>query len=104
MVKTNLILCDVCKNKVGKRKCNLCDKDLCIDCVRSMGIIIRKEVNSGYFRNIPIVYCEDCFRKLFEAHEKNKNFFDDDFMGKLRKDVIDYIKKNLILESLKEEK
>ena len=93
----------MCKDKIGKTKCNLCNKDLCKDCVTNMNITINQPYQSNIFGDIGIVFCNDCYLKLIDAHLKNKNFFDD-FMIKQKKDVLDYIKKNLILENLKDEK
>lgn len=101
MVKTNLILCDVCKDKVGKIKCNLCNKDLCDSCKMAIQITIsRAKSYEGNSKKINIILCIDCNSNLVNATNKNENFFDDNFMNKLKREVVDYIKKGLILKNL----
>jgi hypothetical protein len=31
-MKTEIILCDVCNDKIARHKCEICEKDMCADC------------------------------------------------------------------------
>lgn len=37
---TETVVCDWCKERISKIKCNLCDKDICGYCDKSQGILL----------------------------------------------------------------
>jgi len=97
--KTNIIICDVCEKKIVKHKCEVCNKDLCEDCLRNL----RLGVGNYAFNNI--YFCEGCVVKaenLFTNKSVEENYENFDKDNKIKKIMLDKIKKNLIIENLKE--
>ena len=103
-MKTNLILCDACKDKVGRIKCNLCKKDLCIDCISNVDLVIRTRRGQNNIGAVAISFCEECSLELMKGYDQNHNFFDSGIMGRLKKEIVDYTNKTLILDALEEDK
>ncbi|KKK65362.1 hypothetical protein LCGC14_2974880 [marine sediment metagenome] len=102
MVKTETILCDVCKEKIGISKCSICDKDLCSSC----WVISWLEVNgvypdgSGTFGRYTLYFCGNCHSKLVSNTSSNKPLLENEFLKKLSKKTINHIKRKLILNNL----
>ena len=97
--KEKVVICDDCKEKIAKHKCEVCNKDLCGSCFRSF----RLDINDFCFNQI--YACENCKVKgddLFRGKpiEENKENFDKD--NRIKKIMLDRIKKNLIIENLKD--
>lgn len=103
MKKKDIIICDKCGEKIAKYKCDLCGKDLCSDYTCSKGVDLKAERSrggsAGYFNKIYL--CEGCEKKFFDLLVKNaKETLDED--NKIKKIIIERVKKNLMLENLKE--
>ncbi len=109
MVEETITLCDVCKERVAKSKCNLCGKDICgyRSCIREFPIAIGK-THSSYTGNvigvktISILYCRDCWDNKLKDLINKKGFWDEDFLKKTSKSVGDCIRKKLIIENLED--
>lgn len=103
MVETKVILCDLCKKQVANLKCSLCGKDLCSgNCSATYDIYF----GAGSYAYLPLYLCHtDCDNKVIGFMKK---IHSEDKQNKLYKDVrelfLDFVKKGLILENLKEEK
>lgn len=99
MVKETIILCDVCKDRVARNKCNLCGKDICKyrSCFREFPVIIG---GYGIGKTMNILYCKNCWDKKIKELISKKDFWDEDFITKTAKSVGDCIRKKLIIENL----
>lgn len=97
--KEKVIICDECNQKIAKEKCNLCSKDLCSDCSKSFTLELKSTSQQTEFYTL-INYCFECRNKVMGT----KSGFWDDFKPKVVKDIVDYVRKNMIIENLKEEK
>lgn len=97
--KEKVIICDICKKQIAMYKCEICGNDLCEDCFRSFKLDI------GEFSFNVIHFCEDCKVKtndLFRSKSLRENYENFDEDDKIKKIMLDKIKKNLIIENLKE--
>ena len=97
--KEKIIICDICEKSIAKHKCEVCGKDLCEDCFRSFTLDIE---NYGF--NV-IHFCEGCKVKasdLFRGKSLTENYENFDKDNEIKKIILDKIKKNLIIENLKE--
>ncbi len=108
MTKETIILCDVCKERVAKSKCNLCGKDICKyrSCIRKFPVSIGGRVvyDSSSAKTINILYCRNCWDKKIKDWINKKDFWDEDFIEKTAKSIGDCIRKKLIIESLEDKK
>lgn len=106
MVKTNTILCDVCKERVAKTTCNLCGNDICNfrSCIRKFPISIGgtadmyRIIKEG--KRIDILYCRSCWDKKIKDLINKKDFWDEDVIEKTAKSIGECIRKRLIIENL----
>jgi len=109
MVEETIILCDVCKERVAKSKCNLCGKDICKyrSCIREFPVSIGGKVNpydvSGG-KLMSILYCRNCWDKKIKDLMNKKDFWDEIFIEKTVKSIADCIRKRLIIENLEDKK
>ena len=104
MVKTETILCDVCKMKVGHVKCNLCEKDLCDSCRKKVAFSLTGHYpdGSGTFGYYNIYFCGDCHKKMIDNTSSNNPLIESEFLSKLSNKIVYYIKKKLILKNLED--
>lgn len=104
MVKTEVILCDLCKKAVANLKCNLCGKDLCSgECSSTYEIIFGSNASTQFY------FCNrDCRNKVVGFMKKLQDGDDKEGRTKLydgiKQLLLEFIKRGLILENLKEEK
>jgi len=102
MAEIKVILCDLCKKQVATLKCSLCGKDLCSgNCSVTYNIYF----GVGSSAYITFYFCNgNCNDKVIEFMSK----LNQDNKNKLYKDVkelfLNFVKRGLILENLKEEK
>ncbi len=97
--KEKIIICDDCEKTIAKHKCKVCKKDLCENCFRSFTLSI------GDFGFNVIHFCEGCKVKandLFSGKSLQENYENFDKDNEIKKIILDKIKKNLIIENLKE--
>ena len=107
MVKTNTILCDICKERVAKGTCQLCGNDICNfrSCIRKFPINIggtKNPYDSQVYggKTIDILYCRDCWDKKIKDLISKKDFWDEDVIEKTAKSIGECIRKRLIIENL----
>ena len=105
MVKTNTILCDICKERVAKDKCNLCGEDICNfrSCIRKFPVSIGGKVYPYEIvvgKIINLLYCRNCWDKKIKDLINKDDFWDETFIEKTVKSIADCIRKRLILEGL----
>ncbi len=99
-MEAKVILCDKCKERVSKRKCGLCELDICEDasCSRNLNLIYK----------YPIKICIKCHIKLqkdgvlnFQNYfEKDVNLLDDFDWISVHNKIIEHIKPKLFLMNI----
>ncbi|KKL15375.1 hypothetical protein LCGC14_2506210 [marine sediment metagenome] len=103
--QTNVSICDMCKDRIAKDKCQLCKNDICSyrACLREFRIQLR---SGGDSREgiISIPFCRRCWDKVGEGIIYRKDFWDEEFLKKISKDFEDYIRKRVILDKLEDKK
>ena len=83
-MKTETVICDACKERISKRKCYFCEKDLCDECTYFI-VLKRFYPNTISFKfykkqygvtrrdiSKKIVLCKDCIYKLDTEWTKEK--------------------------------
>lgn len=59
-MKTETTLCDLCKEKVAKFKCEICEKDCCKNHIQTFFL----RSNGVYGKSTPSIYlCKNCWKK-----------------------------------------
>jgi len=84
-VKATVVLCDICKNRIAKLKCEICGADLCEQCRSKIKIDERGLFGFAYTHLNGVIVCEECLSKhtkLVQAalkssslHEITKSIF-----------------------------
>lgn len=99
MKKTEVNVCDVCRNVITQKKCEICDKDICENCEDDMAVGL---ANGGIL--FYIIACGGCSKKLEVA--KLKQYFEEEPHRKIRKNLLNIFKNAIVVEILqdKEEK
>ena len=100
--KEKVILCDICKERVAKDKCNFCGGDICNyrSCIRKFYIDIGGREFDIIGKRIKIIYCRDCWDKKIKEILNKEEFWDETFIEELSKSIGNYIQKRIILEKL----
>ena len=103
MVKKEVVICDICGNRVAKTQCNLCGSDICNfrSCIRTFPI----DIGDGFKiknKRIEILYCRDCWDKKIKNILNKKEFWDKEFLERTAKSFGDCIRKRLIIEGLED--
>lgn len=65
-------------------------------------IIIVQQVCSEHVGEKKIIFCRNCKDKLIKSNNQNSPLLKMDFLNKMEKMIIDYLKKELILNKLEE--
>ena len=94
-MKKEVNICDRCKEMVSKDKCEICDDDVCDNCLEKETL--------GIFDGL---VCESCSNKLDECEIDEENFWKDFIKNNknIKEKMMDYIKRNIIIENLSETK
>ena len=103
MVEKEIVICDICGDRVGKSKCNFCGGDICHyrSCIRTFSLLIQGGSESDVRgKIIEIFYCRDCWDKKVKNLLDKDDFWDDTFLKELSKSIGSYITKRIILEKL----
>ena len=87
-----VIVCDFCKEKITKSKCEICHRDLCSSC----GKILSINLGKGQISISKILVCSDCNNKASMIKES----VDIDVGGEIKKMILDKLKKGMILKNL----
>ncbi len=85
MVEKNVNICDVCKERIAKWICEVCNKDICAYCGK------RWNISLSNVNKIEISFCKKCLN-----HQYEKDILDD-----IKKNIIEKMKKGDIIEKLK---
>jgi hypothetical protein len=106
MVKKEVVVCDICGNRVGRSKCNLCNKDICNyrACIREFHIDIGGMEFGIKGRRINILYCRNCWDKKIKDLINKDDFWDETFIENTAKSVANCIRKRLIIDGLEDKK
>ena len=104
--QTNVSICDMCKDRIAKNKCQLCKNDICNfrACIRDFKIQLRGGYSESKEGAISIPFCRRCWDKVGEGIIYRKDFWDEEFLKKISKDFEDYIRKRVILDKLEDKK
>ncbi len=94
-MKKEVNICDNCKERVTKLKCCLCNNDVCSNCSE-------KEI-LGLFDGL---VCNSCNEKLNNCGIEEEDFWKDFIKNNkdIKEKIMDYIKRNIIIENLSETK
>lgn len=92
MKQTDIIVCDFCKERITKSKCEVCYRDLCVSCCKILPINLGK----GQISINKILVCSDCSNKISMVNDG----IDIDDKGEIKKMVLGKLKKSLILKNL----
>ena len=91
-MEANVILCDRCKSVVAKRKCEICQIDLCDNCANVMRIRINDKTLISFGA------CYSHYIKLDNMIAKLSNIEAEEFF----RTFLEPIKKALVLKELEE--
>lgn len=90
-MKTEIVLCDKCKDRVAKEKCVICDKDVCEGCSEMIPIQFSwNEQEFGRFR-----ICKICKQEILKMLKEKLHD-----IKKFNDMIIKYIRDNMVLEEL----
>ena len=73
MVETNVILCDSCRKMVANRKCNICNKDICVQCENTVEFDKPTNVQDiiGEYSILEFNICKSC-QMILKKFPKNE--------------------------------
>jgi len=94
-METKTRLCDVCKKKIMEYKCDICGCDICESCKDYDRLIY----NNTTFAEI--IYCRECGGKIFNLFKGKSISNVTDCVLNFKTELVDALKKNLIVENLK---
>jgi hypothetical protein len=95
MVEKTVKICDFCKERVTENTCSYCDRDYCDECSGErpiLGVKFGKEK----FHNMERI-CQNCGETISEAEFPS-------MPEQLEKDIIEFVKKVIIAESISKPK
>jgi hypothetical protein len=100
-MKTEVIVCDLCKEKIAKQKCEICDEDCCEDCSHTWNY----DVWDVPINNIlTCVRCSEQINNMRRtANKESKRLEKLDTDNSTKKLIIDTLKQRLILFNLNKE-
>jgi hypothetical protein len=101
-MKQETEICDVCKERVSNKKCELCEKDVCAGCSFVINLNIEFNRRTVYDNDSPVTTisaCRYCNDLLGEA-DLEKTFQE----CELKKPILEILKKELVLLELGEHK
>ncbi len=94
MVKREINICDICKDRIANKKCDICGKDTCGGCRNS------KPINMGSEHLTLIITCRDCYnlnKKMIESLDLSKN---KELIKSIKTPILNHLKKIAILNNL----
>ena len=92
MIQEQVIICDECKSKIAKYKCELCDRDCCSSCLSSPYLTAKGMRLFDY----PI--CRECAKKLNLT--KIELSITDELKNEMKKQISKQIHNALLLSAL----
>lgn len=101
-METKVVLCDNCKDRVSKMKCDICSADSCKDCIEKV-ISLNFEITNG--ATIHILCCRSCRLKIKQLMDifivqKDKEDIESAYSYQYKKVLIDYTQRILALENM----
>lgn len=111
-MKTEMNICDVCKEKVARKdplnkeisKCEFCEKELCITCMSFTGIYIYP-YGGNYKALCNVTSCKTCsmsFERLL-AEQNSQEKIKEVFTKKYKKQMVEWIGKTMLALKLQKE-
>ena len=99
-MKTEVILCDECKEKVAEHKCEICNKDICnsSDCINKIELRLQSiAIDEELF------ICKDCNEKIFYQEDEEERNYEILNQIKLKECFINQVKNLFALDTLEKE-
>lgn len=93
-MKTEIVLCDKCKDRIAKKVCVICEKDVCESCYEE--VPIRFGWNESEFTKL--IICKVCKSQIIDLLKEKQHD-----SKKFNELIIDYLRDNLALEELGKE-
>lgn len=106
-MEKNVNVCDICEAQLAKCKCNICDKDICEECKKEIGVGFLG-LETGFGVNIAniltIELCKKCSNQLSKTCF-SENIFEDIYKNKpeIKKEIIESIKNVMMLKKIDDE-
>jgi len=85
-MKKEVLICDVCKDRVATQTCSICGNDMCNYCGKNWRVIKRE-------CEIEIRYCKNCLNKKIS----------NEVLKEIKKMIIEQMKRGHMLENLSNE-
>lgn len=95
MLKEKIRVCDTCKERLSKQKCDCCNADMCTVCIADIKTL---RVNSQTFGTV--LYCLNCKKLYNEIARGDTSFFDEDFKKEMSDRMGEYIKGKILIKKL----
>lgn len=95
MKKSEVNICDDCQRIIAKKKCEICDGDICEDCEDDLAIGL---ANGGVL--FFIISCKKCAKKL--ECSKLKSYFENEPHTKIRNEIVGVFRNAIVVENLQE--
>jgi hypothetical protein len=94
-------ICDVCDERVAKCKCEICNKDICSECLGNIFIGFSDHDTPLFNLNT----CERCGKQLGRVCSSEPKIFEDVLKDKpeLKKEIIEVIKNIMMLKKISDE-
>lgn len=88
-MEKNVVVCDVCSENLAKQKCEVCGKDLCVNCSSAKFIVFTSQYGiSVNPKDKKFILCKKCMEIDFVSDETIRNL------------VLEKLKKGAILKEL----
>ncbi len=100
-METKTILCDKCKERVAKDKCEICQGDFCPDCI--VNRIVQYGYNEGVFCSLKCCrVCDSLITDLLKVVKKEtrENENDEYNFNQLKEYLISFLRNSVIVNEL----
>lgn len=103
-MKTETILCDICKEKVAIMKCSFCGKDICEErkCRKLFDTNLEMARDSK-IELFAISFCSDCQAQYYSNIISSASSYSKEFRESIREMIIGNLKKQMVVKELKED-
>lgn len=93
-IKSDICICDVCKERVAKNVCAVCKRDLCTQCTpEAIGLYMG---SYGYASTLRKPCCGPCVGKI----NQKRDLFDKEFEKDIIDKIITHIREKLLIQAL----
>lgn len=104
MTEKTINICDICEKKIAIEPCNICGKDVCVDCNQkiSVGFDSSFIYNENDMRLFDIIVCQKCEITFFNVCSRENTICEEVFKNKpeLKKEIIETIKNIIMLHKI----